>query len=68
MFGEMPEKFDVTINSNHPLATQLLDEKDEAVRSTTVRDAADLARLSQGILEGEELAAFIERGFKSLQS
>jgi molecular chaperone HtpG len=68
MFGDMPEKYDVTINSNHPLATQLLKEKDETVRSTTVRYAADLARLSQGILEGEELAAFIERGFKNLQS
>ena len=67
MFGDMPEKYDVTINSNHPLATQLLKEKDETVRSTTVRYAADLARLSQGILEGEELAAFIERGFKNLQ-
>jgi molecular chaperone HtpG len=67
MFGEMPEKYDVTINSNHPLATKLLKEKDETVRSETVRDAADLARLSQGILEGEELAAFIERGFKNLQ-
>jgi len=68
MFGDMPEKYDVTINSNHPLATQLLKEKDETVRSTTVRYAADLARLSQGILEGEELAAFIELGFKNLQS
>ena len=29
---------------------------------------ADLARLSQGILEGEELSAFISRGFKNLQS
>ena len=67
MFGEMPEKYDVTINSNHPLATKLLKEKDETVRTSTVRDAADLARLSQGILKGEELAAFIERGFKNLQ-
>lgn len=68
MFGDMPEKYDVTINSNHPLTTQLLKEKDETVRSTTVKYAADLARLSQGILEGEELAAFIELGFKNLQS
>jgi|TARA_B110000967_G_scaffold64694_1_gene66642 molecular chaperone HtpG len=67
MFGEMPEKYDVTINSNHPLATKLLKEKNKKVRSTTVREAADLALLSQGILKGEELAAFIERGFKNLQ-
>jgi molecular chaperone HtpG len=68
MFGEMPEKYDVTVNSNHPLAIQLLDEKDDAKRSSTIKDAADLARLSQGILDGEELTAFIERGFKNLQS
>lgn len=68
MFGEMPEKFDVTINSNHPLAAQLLEEKDEEKRTATVKDAADLARLSQGILEGKELADFIARGFKNLQS
>jgi molecular chaperone HtpG len=68
MFGEMPEKYDVTVNSNHPLAIQLLDEKDDSKRSSTVKDAADLARLSQGILTGEELTAFIERGFTNLQS
>ncbi len=68
MFGEMPDKYDVTVNSNHPIAMQLLDEKDETKRSATLKDAADLARLSQGILEGEELTAFIERGFKKLQA
>ena len=64
----MPDKYDVTVNSNHPLAIQLLDEKDDSIRSSTVKDAADLARLSQGILQGEDLTAFIERGFKNLQS
>lgn len=67
MFGEMPEKYDVTVNSNHPIAMQLLNEKDDSKRSATLKDAADLARLSQGILEGEELTAFIARGFKNLQ-
>jgi molecular chaperone HtpG len=68
MFGDMPEKYEVTVNSNHPLATQLLGEKDETKRSDLAREAADLARLSQGILEGEELSNFIARGFKNLQS
>jgi molecular chaperone HtpG len=68
MFGEMPDKYDVTVNSNHPIAMQLLDEKDETKRTATLKDAADLARLSQGILEGEELTAFIERGFEKLQA
>ena len=68
MFGDLPNKYEVTINSNHPLTSQLLSEKDEEKRSAIAKEAADLARLSQGILEGEELFAFITRGFKNLQS
>jgi molecular chaperone HtpG len=68
MFGDMHDKYEVTINSNHPLATQILGEKDETVQSEIARNAADLARLSQGILEGEELSEFIARGFKNLQA
>ena len=68
MFGDLPDKYEVTINSNHPLATQILGEKNEEKRSEIAKEAADLARLSQGILEGEELSAFISRGFKNLQS
>jgi molecular chaperone HtpG len=67
MFGEMPDKYDVTVNSNHPLAMQLLEEKNEDKRNLIAKEAADLARLSQGILEGEELASFISRGFKKLE-
>ena len=68
MFGDLPDKYEVTINSNHPLATQILGEKDEEKRNSIAKEAADLARLSQGILDGEELSAFISRGFKNLQS
>ena len=68
MFGDLPNKYEVTINSNHPLATQILGEKNEEKRNEIAKEAADLARLSQGILEGKELSAFISRGFKNLQS
>jgi len=68
MFGEMPDKYDVTVNSNHPLAMQLLEEKSDDKRNSIAKEAADLARLSQGMLEGEELASFISRGFKKLES
>ena len=68
MFGDLPEKYEVTINSNHPFTTQILKEKNEEMRSEMVKEAADLARLSQGILNGEELSEFIARGFKKLQS
>ena len=67
MFGDMPDSYEVTVNANHPLATTLLNENDEAKRDALAKQAANLARLSQGLLEGEELTAFIQEGFAQLQ-
>jgi len=67
MFGDMPNSYDVTVNANHPLAMALLKEKDENKRNNMAKRAANLARLSQGLLEGEELTAFIAEGFDQLQ-
>jgi len=67
MFGDMPDSYEVTVNANHPLATTLLNETDEAKRAALAKQAANLARLSQGLLEGEELTAFIQDGFAQLQ-
>ncbi len=66
MFGDMPDSYEVTVNANHPLATSLLNETDEDKRSALAKQAANLARLSQGLLEGEELTAFIQDGFAQL--
>ena len=67
MFGDMPNSYDVTVNANHPLASALLNETDEAKRAGMAKRAANLARLSQGLLEGEELTAFIAEGFAQLE-
>ena len=67
MFGDMPNSYDVTVNANHPLASALLNEADEAKRAGMAKRAANLARLSQGLLEGEELTAFIAEGFAQLE-
>ena len=67
MFGDMPNSYDVTVNANHPLASALLNEANEAKRAGMAKRAANLARLSQGLLEGEELTAFIAEGFAQLQ-
>ena len=66
MFGDMPDSYEVTVNANHPFATSLLNETDDAKRSALAKQAANLARLSQGLLEGEELTAFIQDGFAQL--
>ena len=49
------------------LASALLNEADEAKRASMAKRAANLARLSQGLLEGEELTAFIAEGFAQLE-
>ena len=67
MFGDMPDSYEVTVNANHPLATTLLNETDDTKRAALAKQAANLARLSQGLLEGEELTAFIQDGFAQLQ-
>jgi molecular chaperone HtpG len=43
-----------------------LTEKDESVKQKMAKRAGDLARLSQGLLEGEELTAFIAEGYGEL--
>jgi len=66
MFGALPDSYDVTVNANHPLAARLLSETDDATKARAARKAADLARLSQGLLTGEELTRFIEAGYADL--
>jgi molecular chaperone HtpG len=65
MFGALPDSYDVTVNANHPLAARLLAADDDDARAAA-RKAADLARLSQGLLTGEELTRFIEAGYADL--
>jgi molecular chaperone HtpG len=66
MFGSLPDSYDVIVNANHPFAQKLLSEADESARTAMAKRAADLARLSQGLLEGEELTSFIQEGYAAL--
>lgn len=63
-YGNMPDNYKVTVNSNSPLIQKILDNKDDGQKSQMVRQAYDLALLSQGLLTGEELTAFVERSVK----
>jgi molecular chaperone HtpG len=60
-YGNMPDMYNLVVNSNHPLITKILDEKDIEKQSTLAKQAADLALLSQGLLKGEKLTNFIKR-------
>jgi molecular chaperone HtpG len=60
-YGSMPDMHNLVINSNHPLITKILNEKDADKQKQLTKQAADLAMLSQGLLKGEELTKFIKR-------
>ena len=66
MFGNMPDSYDVAVNANHPLVQKILEETNDEARKAMAKKAGDLARLSQGLLEGEELTSFIEKGYAEL--
>ena len=61
MFGNMPESYNLSVNSNHPLIGKILSEKSKKKRSQLIKQVLDLALLSQGMLKGEDLTGFISR-------
>lgn len=61
MMGDMPEMYNLVVNSNHPLVGKMLKEKDKKKQGQIAKQAIDLALLSQNMLTGEELTKFINR-------
>ncbi len=59
--ANMPEKFDVVVNTNHDSISKLANETDEAARNLKARQLSDLALLAQNMLHGEKLSSFINR-------
>ena len=60
-FGNMPESFNLVINANHPLVTRMASETDAEKQSLMAKQLTDLALLSQNLLKGQDLTAFIKR-------
>lgn len=61
--GIFPEKYNLIINANHPKISEVL-AVDDAQKDAKVKQLTDLAMLSQGMLKGESLDAFIERSIE----
>jgi molecular chaperone HtpG len=60
-YGSLPDMHNLVVNSNHPLITKILNEKNTDKQKQLTKQTADLAMLSQGLLKGEELTKFIKR-------
>ena len=64
-YGAFPEMYNLVINANHPKISGILAKKEKAQKET-VKQLSDLAMLSQGMLKGEALNAFIERNIEQI--
>lgn len=64
--GDMPEMYNLVVNSNHPIIGEVLSLEDEGQRKSLIKQGTDLALLSQNLLHGEALTSFVERSFERL--
>jgi len=65
--GNMPEMYNLVVNVNHPLVSQILKTKTKKKQERLIKQSVDLARLSQNLLKGEELTSFINRSFELIK-
>ena len=61
MMGNMPDMYNLVVNTNHELVGQILNSKTKKKKEHLVQQALDLAKLSQNLLKGEALTQFIQR-------
>lgn len=65
--GNMPEMYNLVVNTNHELVGQILNTKTRKKQDRLINQSLDLARLSQGLLKGEELTKFIRRSYDMIK-
>ncbi|WP_339713401.1 molecular chaperone HtpG [uncultured Kriegella sp.] len=65
--GNMPEMYNLIVNTNHELVGEILNTKTAKKRERLINQSLDLARLSKGLLKGEELTNFIKRSYEMVK-
>jgi len=66
-YGNLPEEVTLTVNGNHPIYQKILKESEVDEQGKLVKNLADLALLSQGLLKGNELTSFINRSVEMME-
>ncbi|MDZ7608339.1 MAG: molecular chaperone HtpG [Cyclobacteriaceae bacterium] len=61
MFGDMPDQFNVVLNTNHSMISKILKTEEEEKQKELAVQSFELALLSQSLLKGNRLTAFIKR-------
>ncbi len=65
--GNFPEMYNLVVNTNSEFAANILNTTDKTAQESLVKQALDLAKLSQNLLKGEELTAFVKRSFELIK-
>lgn len=65
--GNMPDMYNLIVNTNHELVGQILNTKTAKKRERLINQSLDLARLSKGLLKGKELTNFIKRSYEIIK-
>jgi molecular chaperone HtpG len=60
-YANMPDEVQLTVNGNHTIYKDVVLKADKEQQEKLVQNLADLALLSQGLLKGAQLTAFISR-------
>ncbi len=66
-YASMPDEVNLTVNGNHPIFQNVLALSDSGMQEKMVKNLADLALLSQGLLTGNNLTSFISRSVELLE-
>lgn len=65
--GGFPDMYNLVVNANSDLATGILKTENAEDKNALVKQALDLAKLSQNLLKGKDLTDFIQRSFAQLK-
>ncbi|MGZ5273504.1 MAG: molecular chaperone HtpG [Kaistella sp.] len=64
--GNFPEMYNLVVNTNSELAGKILKTESTDEKTSHIKQALDLAKLSQNLLKGKELTDFIQRSYHEL--
>ncbi len=65
--GNLPEMYNLVVNTNHELIGEILRTKTSKKRDRLISQSFDLAKLSQNLLHGEDLTNFIKRSYELIK-
>ena len=65
--GNFPDMYNLVVNTNNDLAGKILATKTKKKQEALIKQAFDLAKLSQNLLHGEDLTKFIKRSFELIK-